>query len=874
MLDAKSAGSPFDVLYSDFLHKKSLALLYALFSPESAFWKYLAKYESEFIGATLLERTRHVGIVSAYPYSEFEMISRGKASMAKCATAALCILNQTPGKIAPLEESQNHFYTACQILDDLQDWKEDYLNRDFSFILTSVICENKLLGEVESDKPPDLETVGRALYLSRTAEIHIDRALSLLEKAADQCPDYALWVDNIRNIRGKFQKSKDKFHEIRKTLLNRRKVVKKEIGKHVQRKTLRPRVGSAEPHISRALDFILTQRELNFPEMSHKMVFQLPEGFGRKYDYQEGNVFQRALLIDTLLDTASFYPHADEIIRNEVEKLVTAKLRNVAGGWSYFPDLPELPPDADSLGQVLQVLVRSKYDRIDEAVSTPISLLLSECSYDDGSFETWIIDSNDASGTTEVQKRATRQIWQMRMGKDNAVLGNILYGLCLYNYGQLKERIEKAVDCLERRQSADGHWNSTWYWGNYYGTYVALRAIVAVRRDSTTLRKAEKFLVSSQNYDGGWGLIGSDPLNTALALLALSVIKSGAEECIGDGINYLYSKQNMEGHWDRAEFIRMDTSVATLTYKSKTMTTQFCLKALAATSKLEYLKGASAWQKSRQSAPSPPRVHHVYKGYASYPRENESVRKGKGRRLPGASYKNLHKKFFESLSDTLSSDEGTVIESPARFKEDRLSRWTNNIQKSAPRMAAICRESVSRCFDKLPVNEMPDIYLWTGNHTFPVECVIVSGKPAVVLFLEYFGGVHAHGQLEGSTYYDNIGIHEITKSVPVLIASQYARLILKQIGVLRDSFLSKLIESGFASYFSNWVFPEIPLSAHLGISSAELEWCFRNEWFLKREMQPYLQSRDEKKSAGTFLEITGATIIGCPTERVVSSDTG
>ncbi len=628
LMDSKNLKDPSDLLYINLLLEKSYSLLYSIFNSSSIFWDYFTKYTQEFTNAILLERTKHSGIVSSYPYSEFKLISCGKSAMAKCATTALAILNGTLEKIEPLAKSLDYFHTAFQLNDDLQDWKEDYLNRNYSYLLTNIIYENQLAEQVSLNNPPGLETIGRALYLSKAAENQMDNAVLLFEKAASLAPNCLLWIENIKKMQSLSEKSRIRITEMRKKLLSRRNVQQEQYPKLSLGAGELPQDKRLQFHITRALDYILTQRELNFSEMRHKMVIPLAEGFGRKFDYQEGDVFQRAFLIDTLLDTCSFYPDADKIIEKEVEILASAKLEKVRGGWSYFPELPELPPDADDLGQVLQVLVRSKYKEIDEAVSDPVSLLLSQCSYTDGSFETWMVDNNDTSKETVIIKKAIERMWIMRKGKDNEVLANILYGLYLYDFPHLKDRIKKGVNCLEKRQSKEGCWSSTWYWGNYYGTYVAVRIIKAIKPDSYTLKKAEEFLLSTQNYDGGWGNIGSDPLNTALALLSLALLKSKNLKSFINGINYLYTKQNKKGYWDRVEFIKMSVGNNILIYKSKTITTQFCLKALAAISKEAYLKNIIIPQQINLTKPQP-QIYSIYKDFVNFMDASKKIIKEK-----------------------------------------------------------------------------------------------------------------------------------------------------------------------------------------------------------------------------------------------------
>jgi len=224
LMDFKDLIDPSRLFSSNFLYKKSLDLLYSIFTASSVFWNYFEKYNKEFTNAVFLERSKHFGIVSPYPYTDFEIIARGKAAISKNATTALAILSNTPEKIEPLETTQNYFNTAFQLYDDLLDWKEDYLNRNYSYLLTTVIYENQLVEEVKSNNTPDLETISRAIYLSKAAENQMDNALLALTEAAIYGKNCSLWLENIKKIALKCQQAKDSFVATRSKLLSRKRI--------------------------------------------------------------------------------------------------------------------------------------------------------------------------------------------------------------------------------------------------------------------------------------------------------------------------------------------------------------------------------------------------------------------------------------------------------------------------------------------------------------------------------------------------------------------------------------------------------------------------------------------------------------------------
>ena len=100
---------------------------------------------------------------------------------------------------------------------------------------------------------------------------------------------------------------------------------------------------------------------------------------------------------------------------------------------------------------------------------------------------------------------------------------------------QKMERAEKRMFAfLERSQRPDGSWLPLWF-GNqfmpddenpYYGTARVLLALAETKRDSTMVLNGLRYLVGSQNADGGWG---NSIEETAVVVEALSVFADRTE---------------------------------------------------------------------------------------------------------------------------------------------------------------------------------------------------------------------------------------------------------------------------------------------------------------------------------------------------------
>jgi len=266
--------------------------------------------------------------------------------------------------------------------------------------------------------------------------------------------------------------------------------------------------------------------------------------------------------------------------------LVGQRLMRGVGGWSYFPGLPELPPDADDLGQVIQVLVRSGHAVLaDEHASSPLRILFRDCAGADGSFETWIIPARDRTAEQERQSDAAREKWGT--GPDAEVMANLLYALTLYDATRFETECQRGAEYIERCQRPDGSWSCRWYFGPYYGTYACARFVHQLRPGAGSLVRAADFIRRSQHSDGSWRQPSSrsgDALSTALGLLGLAVAQpsggAGSADAGRAARARAWLDENGDGDsWPSCSFIRPSRLHS---YGSRTVTTAYVMKAALA----------------------------------------------------------------------------------------------------------------------------------------------------------------------------------------------------------------------------------------------------------------------------------------------------
>jgi squalene-hopene/tetraprenyl-beta-curcumene cyclase len=132
------------------------------------------------------------------------------------------------------------------------------------------------------------------------------------------------------------------------------------------------------------------------------------------------------------------------------------------------------------------------------------------------------------------------------------------------------EVLDAAIAYLLRTQEADGSWYGRWGMNYIYGTWSVLCALNAVRVESASpaVCKADEWLLSIQNSDGGWGEDGdsyklnynghepapSTASQTAWALLGLMAAGEVDHPAVARGIRHLLETQSEPGFWEETRF--------------------------------------------------------------------------------------------------------------------------------------------------------------------------------------------------------------------------------------------------------------------------------------------------------------------------------
>ncbi|MCZ6795418.1 MAG: squalene--hopene cyclase [Planctomycetota bacterium] len=236
------------------------------------------------------------------------------------------------------------------------------------------------------------------------------------------------------------------------------------------------------------------------------------------------------------------------------------------GGWP-FQFRNEFYPDVDDSSAVIMALGRvdpTHVPGIEEAISRGLEWVINmQCS--NGGWAAFDVD---------VQRGCLTKV---PYADHNAMLDPPcadITGRCLEMFGRfphlfessrVKTVIRRGVDYLKSTQEDDGAWYGRWGVNYIYGTWQAIKGLIAVGEDPSQgyIRRAVRFLKSHQNEDGGWGESCSSyddpsrrgqgettPSQTAWALMGLTAAGENDSPEVERGIRHLLETQRPDGGWD------------------------------------------------------------------------------------------------------------------------------------------------------------------------------------------------------------------------------------------------------------------------------------------------------------------------------------
>jgi squalene-hopene/tetraprenyl-beta-curcumene cyclase len=263
-------------------------------------------------------------------------------------------------------------------------------------------------------------------------------------------------------------------------------------------------------------------------------------------------------------DKASMTRAADWLLSKEVRRKGdwSAKRPELRpSGWA-FEFANDFYPDIDDTAMVLLALQHAQAsdpERQTRVESRAVNWLLGMQSAD-GGWAAFDVDND----------------WQLLnkvpFADHNAMLdptcpditGRVMEALCTRGLDAQHPAISRGIEYLLSSQESNGSWYGRWGVNYVYGTFLALRGLVATkdRQASSAIHCGSRWLRSVQNDDGGWGEscagyemdkfvpAESTPSQTAWALLGLMAAGDLHSRAVEQGVNWLLRNQNSAGSWD------------------------------------------------------------------------------------------------------------------------------------------------------------------------------------------------------------------------------------------------------------------------------------------------------------------------------------
>jgi len=567
IVDNKEFHKIFQVLE---LQEETIKKLSSVYPIHHVFWEYWNKRKEEYFEAISLEKNLWKDLT----LENYHEVADKKSAFGKVAIDCLHTLSEDK-KIETynlLLESHKYFSIGFQLYDDITDFNEDFEKKQFNWAIY------QLSKSIDFSKyNNDVITLNKLLYIEGTGINILNESIQYFERAKEivkKLPEKSLWHDTINDFKQTIVGYRDITQGYIKTIQERTKIRKTSVNGHFfyfERVNINA--------FYKGLEYIKSDFLQNYANLKHIMYLGSIEGFENDTDIHSSDTFQRALINECLLDIIQhFNIDAKDYFDKENQYLIDRQNTDNIGAWSYFPTVQEIAADIDDLGQIMQQFIKTgNKELINKYCLKAIDIAINERSQPNGGIETWIIPKENFTKKQQKQELFNSTKWGK--GADVEVVANFIYALTLFETEKYQSTIENTITYIISEQKEQGYWESRWYYGKFYGTYVCLRLLNEFPTQYGLIKQnVKEFLIDAQNEDGSFDEEQYKNLSTSFAIFCMNILKSSElEEIKKKAQKYLSYNQLENGSWNAENFIKPKAHEP---YKSKTLTTAYVLKAL------------------------------------------------------------------------------------------------------------------------------------------------------------------------------------------------------------------------------------------------------------------------------------------------------
>jgi hypothetical protein len=148
------------------------------------FWEYFYDCYFETWKNVREEKLFHSHRIGTYSMTRFCTVAKGKTAILKPFSVALAFLSKRTEEVNRLSTSLDQHHIALKLIDDLEDWRQDFQRSNFTFLLTRLIQKTGLTEEIFCGSSVPTEHVGRLLYTTGLMEHQLRLAEVFFEKAS------------------------------------------------------------------------------------------------------------------------------------------------------------------------------------------------------------------------------------------------------------------------------------------------------------------------------------------------------------------------------------------------------------------------------------------------------------------------------------------------------------------------------------------------------------------------------------------------------------------------------------------------------------------------------------------------------------------
>lgn len=491
-------------------YEQSICGLAYLFFPESSFWHSFQKCKDAYFKTILSEKQLSY---AKPPINEalFEQIAKGKSAICLNAVYAIQVLAESYSFEEKLIELVNQIHIAFQLLDDIDDFKKDIHESQWTYpqyLLQEYLAKNDI-------KEVDTTLKHKYLYISGIAEVNLQKAICHFQNAKDIATD--LQLSELENYIQK-QIGNTEFHGQEIKFLHEKTRIK------VQKSQVFVVNNDLEKSITNSINYLESNLENDFTWSD----FMTSAGAGKAWI--TGFVGMNLAEIDNKLPF--------------LEKIANKIHDNPIDFLSYNQSIFQDGDSTNFLVGFLQQMNQSN-NLIDESWQKFIN--------NDGGWVTYL-DAEGLRKRLDLPEEITVDAW---LSSKICVSAVACYVLNSWENHPLFEKTAKFLI----KSIKNEYWKSYWWTSSVYATSYCILALSNTEKYKGYCQKPVGWLKNQQTQSGFWINPKDNQANafyTSLALKALMTYdKVLFSNEIQKGIDWLLSSQTQDGSWQTNRILQI-----------------------------------------------------------------------------------------------------------------------------------------------------------------------------------------------------------------------------------------------------------------------------------------------------------------------------